>query len=250
MEQSPSAYIALSPRGKYGVIAGAGCLWFYHLFFSFALPVAFPALLSHYNLMAWYAIFGGISSLGSCLVTPIGGKLGDRFGRRRVCLTVGWVRLAMMLLCAVEMTPAWFFAVYVAGNLLGGLLGAYPSAILSDVTTAEERPRWFGVFGTIQGLAFLLGLFLGGVLSDLFGPLSLFLFSPLFFWPPLSSCLSSTPTAPPQTGRAASTAAGWPFWAAGLPVSCSGVPSAGLFFPGYLQQGLPCLFWGCFCWCC
>lgn len=70
MEQSPSAYIALSPRGKYGVIAGAGCLWFYHLFFSFALPVAFPALLSHYNLMAWYAIFGGISSLGSCLVTP------------------------------------------------------------------------------------------------------------------------------------------------------------------------------------
>lgn len=176
MEQSPSAYIALSPRGKYGAIAGAGCLWFYHLFFSFALPVAFPALLSHYHLMAWYAIFGGISSLGSCLVTPIGGKLGDRFGRRRVCLTVGWVRLAMMLLCAVEMTPAWFFAVYVAGNLLGGLLGAYPSAILSDVTTAEERPRWFGVFGTIQGLAFLLGLFLGGVLSDLFGPLSLFLF--------------------------------------------------------------------------
>lgn len=169
-------YIPLDPRRKAGVIAGAALLWFYNLIFGFTMPVVLPSLMEYYDMMPLYAVLGGVSSLAGCVVTPIGGKLGDRLGRRRVCLLAGWIRLALMVACAVPVNGAFFFAVYSLGNLAGGFLNAYPATILSDVTVPEERPRWFGIFGAINGAALLVGLLGGGVLVDLLGPLSVFLF--------------------------------------------------------------------------
>lgn len=174
MMQSP--YIQLQPRVQKKVIAGAGLLWFYNLLFGFTMPVVLPSLMEHYDMMAFYAILGGVTSLVGCIVTPIGGKLGDRFGRRRVCLLAGYTRLALMLFCAIPTSGPVFFAAYVLGNLVGGFINAFPATILSDVTTPEERPRWFGVFGTINGAALLIGLLGGGIIVDLLGPLATFLF--------------------------------------------------------------------------
>ena len=67
-----------------------------------------------------------------------------------------------------------FFLLFALGNLAGGLLNPYPTTILSDVTTAEERPRWFGVFGTINGVALVVGLLCGGLIVDYLGPFSIF----------------------------------------------------------------------------
>lgn len=169
-------YIPLKPRAKHGVILGSCFLWFYNLLFGFTMPVVFPSLMAHYDLMAYYAILGGISSLFSCLITPIGGKLGDRFGRRRVCMAAGYTRLILMMLCAIPTSGAVFLVLYSAGNFAGGLLNAYPSAILSDVTVPEERPRWFGLFGTINGASLLIGLLGGGLVVDHLGPFNVFWF--------------------------------------------------------------------------
>ena len=171
-QQSP--YIPLPPVAKRGVIAGASLLWFYNVFFTFAMPVALPALMQRYNTMAAYAMLGAVTALFSCLVTPIGGKLGDRFGRRRVCLIGSAVRLVFMLACAIPTNGTVFFLLFALGNLAGGLLNPYPTTILSDVTTAEERPRWFGVFGTINGVALVVGLLCGGLIVDYLGPFSIF----------------------------------------------------------------------------
>lgn len=140
------------------------------------MPVVFPSLMTHYDMMAYYAILGGISSLFSCLITPIGGKLGDRFGRRRVCMVAGYIRLILMMFCAIPTSGPVFLVVYSAGNFAGGLLNAYPSAILSDVTVPEERPRWFGLFGTINGASLLIGLLGGGLVVDYLGPFNVFWF--------------------------------------------------------------------------
>lgn len=169
-------YIPLKPKAKRGVILGTCFLWFYNLLFGFTMPVVFPSLMTHYDMMAYYAILGGISSLFSCLITPIGGKLGDRFGRRRVCMVAGYIRLILMMFCAIPTSGPVFLVVYSAGNFAGGLLNAYPSAILSDVTVPEERPRWFGLFGTINGASLLIGLLGGGLVVDHLGPFNVFWF--------------------------------------------------------------------------
>lgn len=170
---SAEAYISLPRPQQHRVILGTGILWFYNLLYGFAMPVVLPTLMEYYDMMAYYAILGGITSLVGCIVTPIGGKLGDRFGRRRVCLFAGYLRL-ILLLCAIPTSGITFFILYTASTLAGGFVNAFPATILSDVTTPAERPRWFGIFGTINGAALLIGLFGGGVVADALGPLSIF----------------------------------------------------------------------------
>lgn len=174
MVQAP--YIPLEPKAKRGVILGASFLWFYNLLFGFTMPVVFPSLMGYYDAMAFYAILGGITSLFSCLITPIGGKLGDRFGRRRVALVAGYIRLFLMMFCAIPTSGPVFLVVYCLGCFAGGLLNAYPSVILSDVTLPEERPRLFGFFGTMNGASLLIGLLGGGLIVDYLGPFTAFWF--------------------------------------------------------------------------
>lgn len=159
-------YISLGNRAKGVVILGAGAMFFYNLLFAFTMPVVLPSLLERYGVMEHYALLNGLNSLISCVVTPLGGKLGDRFGRRRLAIAASAVRLGLMLCCAVPTSGGVFFALYLTGNLAGGLLNSIPYAILGDVTDLRERPKWFGVFGTVNGVALLAGLLGGGVIVD------------------------------------------------------------------------------------
>lgn len=167
-------YIALSPKAKYGTIAGAGMLWFYHIAYTFSLPVSMPLIMQHYGVMSFYAILTAVSALLQCIITPLGGKLGDQFGRRRVCLIAGAIRVALLIGCAIPTSGTLFFLFTAIGGGVGGMLFSLPHSILSDVTTLEERPLWFGLFGTINGVAMVIGLFFGGIIVDAFGPFSLF----------------------------------------------------------------------------
>lgn len=169
-------YVPLERSAKRAVLLGAAAMHFYNLLYAFTMPVVLPTLLARYGMMERYALLGGLNSLLACIIAPIGGKLGDRFGRRRVGLAASAVRLALMVGCAVPTVGGIFFALYLSGNLVGGLLGAFPLTILSDVTTQAERPRLFGLFGAINGVALLAGLLGGGLIVDLLGPLATFLF--------------------------------------------------------------------------
>lgn len=173
MEQG-QAYISLDRKAKNAVILSAALMWVGYVLFTFSMPVVLPAIMEQYGTMAYYAILSGVVTLGSCVVTPIGGKLGDRFGRRRVYLIVGTVRVVFLLLCALPLGGGMFFAAYIVESLSNWMLVSYYTAVLSDVTTLSERPRWFGFFGTLNGFGLLVGMLGGGAVADLLGPLHVF----------------------------------------------------------------------------
>ena len=107
-------------------------------------------------------------------------------------MVAGYIRLALMMFCAIPTSGPVFFVVYSVGTFAGGLLNAYPSAILSDVTRPEERPRWFGLFGTINGASLLIGLLGGGLVVDHLGPFNVF-----WFFAPWGVVASVTPSTNP-----------------------------------------------------
>ncbi|MGE3166122.1 MAG: MFS transporter [Planctomycetota bacterium] len=161
--------------------------------FSIIFPL-FPALLDHYlagegpestigrlahqlrelvatdDLADWrvQVLFGGVLgslySLLQFLLSPVWGRLSDRFGRRPVLLTtVGGMVLSYVL---------WFFAgsfaLLVWARLLGGAMSGNIStatAAMADVTTRENRAKGMGLIGAAFGLGFILGPALGGMLS-------------------------------------------------------------------------------------
>lgn len=100
-----------------------------------------------------------------------GGRLGDRYGRRRMF----GLGLALFTAASAACGFAPTVEVLVAGRLLQGVAAALLSpqvlAILGSSYTGTHRQKAFGAYGFAMGIAGVLGQLLGGALieGDLFG---------------------------------------------------------------------------------
>ncbi len=109
------------------------------------------------------------------LSQPIGGRIGDAIGHRRVFV----IGLAGFLVASALATLApWFAALAVmrlAQALFAGLMWPAASALLRDISGPERRGRVFGWFGTAVGLAAAVGPVVGGGLVAVAGWRAIFL---------------------------------------------------------------------------
>jgi len=176
MVRDEVAYIPLETREKKRALVGTYLLWFHHVLFSLTTPVILPSVMETYDMMGWYAILSGLSALLGCVAVPIGGKLGDIYGRRRVCLLCGYSVLGLMILCAFQTSGPIFIGIYSLVSFLNGVLGSYPITILSDLSTTYERPRLVGLYSAVNGVGFFVGMLLGGVIADYIGAFYGFVF--------------------------------------------------------------------------
>lgn len=97
-----------------------------------------------------------IYSIAQFFATPVIGKLSDRFGRKPL-LIISLAGTAIANLIAGTATTA---VVLFLARLLDGITGGNTSvaqAVISDITTPENRARGFGIYGAALGLGFVLG---------------------------------------------------------------------------------------------
>src|SRR5205823_612219 len=102
--------------------------------------------------------------LAQTAVTPLYGKLGDLYGRKRILQTAIIIFLAGSVLCgqAGSMTELIAFRA-VQGLGAGGLI-VLTQSVVGDVVTPRERGRYQGMFGAVFGVASVAGPLLGGVI--------------------------------------------------------------------------------------
>ncbi len=105
-----------------------------------------------------------------------GGLLADILGRRRIFMAGAAVFTAASLLCAAAPSVP----ILIAGRTLAGLgaallLPASLAIIRVAWPDAKERGRALGIWAGCNGLAFVIGPSLGGLLIDRFGWRSIFL---------------------------------------------------------------------------
>ena len=102
--------------------------------------------------------------LAQTAVTPIYGKLGDLYGRKRVLQTAIVLFLAGSALCgqAHSMTELIAFR-GVQGLGAGGMIVVI-QAVIGDVVPPRQRGRYQGLFGAVFGLSSVAGPLLGGVI--------------------------------------------------------------------------------------
>jgi EmrB/QacA subfamily drug resistance transporter len=104
--------------------------------------------------------------LASTAATPLWGKLGDMYGRKRLFQTVIVIFLIGSVLCGVAQSMSQLIAFRALQGLGGGGLIALSMAIVGDIVPPRDRGRYQGVFGGVFGAASVLGPLLGGVFTE------------------------------------------------------------------------------------
>ncbi len=100
---------------------------------------------------------------------PVGGRLGDLYGRRRVYLIgLAWFGIASAG-CAFAPSLEWLIVFRTQQALAGTLSFPNGAAMVREAVPAERRATAFGTIGLATGMAAGLGPPLGGTLVHLFG---------------------------------------------------------------------------------
>jgi EmrB/QacA subfamily drug resistance transporter len=133
------------------------------------VATAIPAIVSDLGgirYLSWIIVGYLLTSTAS---TPLWGKIGDLFGRRRMFQTAIVVFLVGSLMCGLA--PS--MPVLIIGRLVqgvgGGGLYALCFGIVGDLVPPRQRGRYISYFAGMFAVAGVIGPLVGGVLTDHLG---------------------------------------------------------------------------------
>lgn len=158
----------MNKRARWGVLATAGLAQLMVVLDStvvtIALPSAQQALGMNDSTRSWVVTAYSLAFGGLLLV---GGRLADRLGGRRAFLT-GLIGFAFAsLLAGVAVTAPMFFAGRALQGVFAALLAPAGLSLISRTfTSTRERSIAFGVYGALTGAGAVVGLLLGGALTE------------------------------------------------------------------------------------
>ena len=104
--------------------------------------------------------------LGSTASTPLWGKLGDMYGRKRFFQAAIVIFLVGSALSGLSQSMGELIAFRALQGIGGGGLMIGAQTIVGDVVAPADRGRYQGLFGALFGVTTVLGPLAGGLLVD------------------------------------------------------------------------------------
>ncbi|MCT2590217.1 MFS transporter [Streptomyces sp. N2-109] len=104
--------------------------------------------------------------LAATAATPLWGKLGDQYGRKRLFQAAIVLFLLGSALCGIAQDMAQLIGFRAIQGLGGGGLMTLSMAIVGDLVPPRERGRYQGLFGAVFGTTSVLGPLLGGFFTE------------------------------------------------------------------------------------
>jgi EmrB/QacA subfamily drug resistance transporter len=130
------------------------------------VAVSMPAISAQFNdvgLLAW-VISGYMVAM--TVATPIYGKLGDLFGRRRMILFGMGLFTVASLFCGLAQSMEQLVLARIIQGIGAGGMVSVSQAIIGDVVPPRERGRYQGYFSSMYAAASVAGPVLGGLLTE------------------------------------------------------------------------------------
>ena len=162
-----TALIQLSKGKKTLVSFGAIMLTVAVACYGLALMTLVPPILQRLDGMAFAGLVGLCISLGITLLSPIGGKLGDIFGRKAVVIVAGLINLV----CGIGIAFASNVLVLLICCFgVGFSQGAYVSApyiIMGLINDRKNVPKAMGYLTMALSIGGTGGSILAGILTDM-----------------------------------------------------------------------------------
>jgi EmrB/QacA subfamily drug resistance transporter len=130
------------------------------------VSTALPTIVSDLgglNHLSWVVTAYLLAATAS---TPLWGKLGDQYGRKRLFQTSIVIFLIGSALCGLAQDMTELIGFRALQGLGGGGLMVLVVAIVGDVVPPRERGRYQGLFGAVFGVSSVCGPLLGGWFVD------------------------------------------------------------------------------------
>ncbi|KAL7748030.1 hypothetical protein RI367_006576 [Sorochytrium milnesiophthora] len=121
---------------------------------------------SRMDVVLFGGALGSLFSMLQCLVSPVIGRLSDKYGRKRVLMIA---MTGNLLSCFLWIVSKQFW-VFVLSRVVGGLSEGNVQlsvSIITDVTTPETRSRGLAYVGIAFALGFTFGPALGAYFSTM-----------------------------------------------------------------------------------
>ncbi|MGW0823528.1 DHA2 family efflux MFS transporter permease subunit [Streptomyces sp. NPDC002845] len=130
------------------------------------VSTALPTIVSELGGMEHLSWVVTAYILASTAATPLWGKLGDQYGRKRLFQTAIVIFLVGSALCGMAQSMAELIAFRAVQGLGGGGLMVLSMAIVGDIVSPRERGKYQGLFGAVFGASSVLGPLLGGLFTE------------------------------------------------------------------------------------
>ncbi|WP_405758997.1 MDR family MFS transporter [Streptomyces sp. NBC_01420] len=166
---SPTAQAPGGDRSTRSVLVAIGALLLGMLLAALdqtIVSTALPTIVSDLGGLEHLSWVVTAYLLASTAATPLWGKLGDQYGRKKLFQTAIVIFLIGSALCGVAQNMPQLIGFRALQGLGGGGLMVLSMAIVGDIVPPRERGKYQGLFGAVFGATSVLGPLLGGFFTQ------------------------------------------------------------------------------------
>jgi multidrug resistance protein len=163
--KDPQSHI-LPPKKLLIVFSALALVQFTSFLDQTSTSTALPAIAAGLNTGSSISWVGASFLVSSTSIQLINGRLSDIFGRK-ACLITSLILMGLgNLLSGFSRTPTELYATRALSGFGAGAINALVQITISDITTLEQRGKYFGIIGVFVALGNGLGPLIGGALTE------------------------------------------------------------------------------------
>lgn len=158
--------LGLSQRAKLEILGAVLLALFLGVLDQTITGPALPTIVTDLGGNEYYNWVVTIYLLTSTITVPFYGKLSDLYGRKPLLMIGVTIFLVGSALSGLSQNMAQLLLFRGIQGVGAGALFPIALAVIGDLFSPQERGKYQGLFGAVFGISFIIGPFLGGVLTE------------------------------------------------------------------------------------